>query len=403
MWKNFLTRNLFLLSVISLLTDVASEMLYPVIPLYLASIGYGPALLGTIEGGAETISGLIKVYFGSLSDQSGKRSPFIKIGYGISAFSKPFLAILSTPLSIFFVRVVDRAGKGIRTAPRDAMIIQESSPENRGKAFGFHRGMDSVGATLGPLLSLGLLYFIPEGYRLIFALALIPGIISWIFTFFLKEKIALPQPPEKSLAPVFEQKGLARFKHFWKTSDPLYKKLVIGFFLMALLNSSNMFLILRARELGISEILVLVAYILYNFVFASFSYPIGRWLDKYGSRSFYIGGIFIFSIAYALFGQDFGSPLLLIGLFLLYGIFAAVDENISKTWLSLTIPKDHRATGIGLHLSVNALGFFIGSSLFGFLWAFVGAEIAFVTVSLLALPIAAYFFFLTKQMPRETY
>ncbi|MES3030878.1 MAG: MFS transporter [Patescibacteria group bacterium] len=397
---SFLTANIVLLSVISLFTDVASEMLYPIIPLYLSSLGYSPAVLGTIEGAAETASGLIKVYFGVLSDKLRKRTPFIKIGYGLSALSKPLIGIIASPFTLFGARFADRIGKGIRTAPRDAMIISESSPENRGKAFGFHRGMDSFGATLGPIVSLVMLYFIPENYRLIFIVAVIPGIVSFTLAHFLKERVGKEIPDRilnEDIPTPAQVSGLRHFRTFWKISDPLYKKLVLGFFLMAILNSSNMFLILRAREQGISDAFILIAYILYNLIFASFSYPIGKWLDKYGSRTFYIAGIMIFSLVYALFGQDFGSALALIGLFLLYGLFSAVDENISKTWLSLSIPSQYRATGIGLHLSVNALGFFIGSVSFGFLWTFAGAPIAFGVISLLALPVALYFYLLKKQ------
>ncbi len=403
--KSFLTTNIVLLSVISLFTDVASEMLYPIIPLYFSSLGYSPAVLGTIEGAAETASGLIKVYFGILSDKLGKRKSFIKIGYGLSAISKPLLGIVVHPFILLGARFLDRAGKGIRTAPRDAMIIAESTPENRGRAFGFHRGMDSLGATLGPVVSLVMLYFIPENYRLIFIVAVIPGLISFCLAHFLKERGVqdIPIPLQQPKQLVKEVTGIKHFKSFWKTSDPLYKKLVVGFFLMAILNSSNMFLILRARELGVSDALILVAYILYNLVFASFSYPIGRWLDKHGSRSFYIAGVLIFSVVYVMFGQEFGSSIVLIALFLLYGMFSAIDENISKTWLSLCIPPQYRATGIGLHLSINAIGFFVGSVSFGFLWTYMGAPAAFGTVALLALPIALYFYLLKQQSPVQKF
>jgi MFS family permease len=388
---SFLTKNILLVSWVSLFTDIASEMLYPIIPLYFASLGFSPLTLGTIEGGAETISGLIKVFFGHLSDKLKKRKLFVQLGYGLSAFSKPFIGVFQNAYFIFFIRFLDRGGKGIRTAPRDAILIAESKPENRGKAFGFHRAMDSVGATLGPIVSLGFLFFVPGQYRPIFFYALIPGLVSFILAFFISEKTAAVPVESKP------QHSLTSFKAFFKQSTPQYKKLVLGFFFLSLLNSSNMFLILRARETGISDGAILVAYILYNFVFALFAYPIGNLLDKYGSRDFYIGGIFIFGLTYVLFGQNFDSIFALIGLFMLYGVFSSIEETVSKTWLSHTLLPEQKATGLGLQLTINTLGFFIGSVAMGTSWKYFGSSASFSIVALLAIPIAFYFYFLKQK------
>lgn len=389
--KKFLTRNIVVVSGVSFWTDVASEMLYPIIPLYFASLGFSPLALGTIEGAAETISGLIKVFFGHLSDKLQKRKLFIQIGYGLSAFSKPFIGVFANPLFIFFIRFLDRGGKGIRTAPRDALLISESTPENRGKTFGFHRAIDSAGATVGPIVSLLFLFFMPGEYRMLFFIALIPGILSFAMTFFVHEKPTAIEVPKKT------HHTLHSFKTFFTQSSPLYKKLVLGFFLLSLLNSTNMFLVLRAREVGVSDGSILIAYILYNFVFALFAYPIGRMLDKYGSRGFYIAGIFIFSLTYTLFAKDFLNLYSLIGLFMLYGCFSSIEETVSKTWLSLTLLPDQKATGLGLQLTINTLGFFLGSVAMGLSWKYLGSGVSFSLVALLALPIAFYFYLLKDK------
>jgi MFS family permease len=185
----FLTRNIALLSVVSFFTDVASEMLYPIMPIYLSAIGYGALTVGVIEGFAEAIAGLNKVFFGAISDKLGKRNLFVRIGYGISAFSKPLIGLSSSAAFIFFIRFLDRIGKGIRTAPRDAILTAESKEQYRGRVFGFHRSMDTFGAMLGPIAALIFLYFYPTNYSHLFIYALIPGVLAFAATLYLsKEK-----------------------------------------------------------------------------------------------------------------------------------------------------------------------------------------------------------------------
>ena len=173
-----ITRTIWIISLVSLFTDIASEMLYPIMPVYLRSIGFSIFLIGILEGLAEAIAGLSKGYFGNLSDRKGVRMPFVKWGYFLSAISKPLLAAFIYPLWVFMARSLDRIGKGIRTSARDALLSQETTKENKGRVFGFHRGMDTVGAAIGPIVALIFLYFYPGQYRWLFIIAFLPGIIA---------------------------------------------------------------------------------------------------------------------------------------------------------------------------------------------------------------------------------
>jgi len=183
-----ITRTVLILSIVSLLADVASEMLYPVIPVYLKEIGFTVFWIGVLEGVVNFTAGISKGYFGKLSDEKGLRLPFVKLGYLLSAISKPLIATFTYPLWIFFVRTVDRLGKGVRTAARDALLSQEATAATKARVFGFHRSMDTVGAAIGPVLALLFLFFYPGEYKTLFYLAFIPGIISILFIFLLKEK-----------------------------------------------------------------------------------------------------------------------------------------------------------------------------------------------------------------------
>jgi MFS family permease len=184
----FITRTIFILSLVSLFTDIASEMLYPVMPMYLTSIGFSVVLIGILEGFAEAIAGLSKGYFGYLSDSKGKRKPFIQSGYMLSAVSKPMMAVLTFPVWIFFARTIDRFGKGIRTGAGDAMLSEETTQEYKGRVFGFHRAFDTLGAALGPSLALIFLIFFPGQYKTLFLIAFIPGMFAVVLTIILKDK-----------------------------------------------------------------------------------------------------------------------------------------------------------------------------------------------------------------------
>jgi MFS family permease len=386
----FLTRNIVVLSIVSFFTDIASEMLYPVMPIYLATIGYGAITVGMIEGFAEAIAGLNKVFFGHLSDKLGKRNLFVRLGYGLSAFSKPLIGFSKSASFIFFIRFLDRVGKGIRTSPRDAILTAESKEEFRGRVFGFHRSLDTAGAMLGPIGALIFLYFYPLQYSHLFFYAFIPGILALLATTYLTKEKDVPILKKKSHT-------IGEFKAFWEKSSQTYRTLIGGFLLLALLNSTNAFLLLRAKELGFSDTFIIGSYIFYNLIFMLVSYPLGILSDKIGFKPVYLGGILIFSLVYSVLGNGFDNPWILFGMFGLYGIFGAVDEGMGKAWLTLHIDPKYKATGLGLHLTLNSLGFLFASLITGVFWQLYGAKTVFSIISLLSLLLLPYFMRVSKK------
>lgn len=250
-----ITRTIWILSLVSLFTDVASEMLYPVMPIYLKSIGFSVVLIGVLEGFAEAVAGLSKGYFGKQSDDHGRRLPFVRWGYLLSALSKPMLGFFSFPLWIFSARTLDRIGKGVRTGARDAMLSEESSAATKAQVFGFHRSMDTLGAAIGPLGALLFLYFFPERYKALFFVAAAPGFAAIVLTFLLHDKPSARKAGKS-------RPGFLDFLKYWKVSPPLYRRLVIGLLVFALFNSSDVFLLLSIKERGWSDTAVLGVYLL---------------------------------------------------------------------------------------------------------------------------------------------
>ncbi len=358
-----ITRTILLLSIVSLFTDIASEMLYPVMPMYLTSIGFSVALIGLLEGIAEATAGLSKGYFGHLSDTVGKRKPFIQFGYSISAISKPMMAVITFPLWIFGARTLDRLGKGIRTGARDAMLSAETSPEFKGRVFGFHRAFDTFGATLGPLAALVFLVFYPTQYKVLFLLAFIPGVFAIAMTFLVQEHIK----KQESGALQAEKPKFFAFLWYWKTASHEFQLLVIGFLFFAVMNSSDVLLLLMMRHQGATDQEVIGVYIFYNLVYALMSYPIGALGDKIGLKATFIGGLMLFAAVYCgiIFAKSIFALLLL---FFLYGMYAASTEGISKAWISNIVPKNEVATAIGFYTGMQSICTLLASSLAGWLW-----------------------------------
>jgi MFS family permease len=384
----YITKTVWILSIVSLLTDTASEMLYPIMPIYLKTIGFSIVLIGVLEGVAEATAGLSKGYFGKLSDNSGKRVPFVQIGYAFSAISKPMMAVFIFPLWIFFARTIDRFGKGIRTGARDAILSDEATPETKGKIFGFHRSMDTFGAVLGPALALLYLYFYPEDYKTLFFIAFIPGLFAVLASFYLKDKRILKEKIKVS-TPFFS------FLKYWKVSSPAYRKLVIGLLLFTLFNSSDIFLILKAKQAGIDDTLVIGIYIFYNLVYALFAFPIGILADKVGLKTIFIIGLAFFAAVY--FGMAINTNLyFFFGLFFLYGIYASATEGISKAWISNITDKNDTATAIGTFSGLQSICTMLASSLTGLIWFQFGATAAFLTTATVTLLVMIYFFTIPK-------
>lgn len=377
-----ITRNILILSLVSLFTDVASEMLYPIMPIYLKSIGFSIILIGVLEGFAEAVAGLSKGYFGNLSDNKGKRLPFIQIGYAFSAISKPMMAAFIYPLWIFFARTIDRLGKGIRTGARDALLSDEATPETKGRVFGFHRSMDTLGAVLGPVVALIYLATYPAHYKMLFLIAFVPGILAIGFTFWIKEK-------KKAH---IEQKSKTRFWDFiryWKTSPAIYKRLVIGLLIFTLFNSSDVFLLLKIKEAGYTDTIVIGVYIFYNIIYAIFSYPIGILADRLGMKKIFVSGIMLFAFTYI--GMAYAkSTFIFFLLFFFYGVYAAATEGIAKAWITNVCEKNKTATAIGTYTAFQSIAALIASSLAGVIWYSFGASATFLLSGLIAIAVATY-------------
>ncbi|WP_040473888.1 MFS transporter [Flavobacterium frigoris] len=384
-----ISRSVWILSLISLFTDTASEMLYPIIPIYLKSIGFSIVLIGILEGVAEATAGLSKGYFGKRSDATGKRVPFVQIGYAFSAISKPMMAVFIYPLWIFFARTIDRFGKGIRTGARDAILSDESTPETKGRVFGFHRSMDTLGAVLGPSLALIYLYFYPEDYKTLFYTAFIPGLLAVGTSFFLKEKRKINSTETK--APPFFS-----FLSYWKTSPPMYRKVATGLLAFTLFNNSDVFLLLKAKQSGLSDTAVIGIYIFYNLVYAAFAFPLGILADKIGLKKMLLSGIGVYAIVY--FGMGFNHNIyVFIGLFTLYGIYAAATEGVSKAWISNITDKNDIATAIGTYSAFQSVCTMLASSLAGMIWYQFGANTTFIVTGTASIFILFYFVLMTNE------
>jgi MFS family permease len=382
--KSKIPRQVFILGMVSLFTDIASEMLYPVTPIFLIAIlGSSMAIVGIIEGIAEFISGILKGYFGNISDKVGKRSIFIVIGYSFSALAKPLPGIFQNVPTVFFSRVSDRVGKGIRTAPRDALLGSYSNG-NSGAVFGFHRGMDTLGAAIGPAAALVLLHFFPNNFQLIFLLAFVPSAIAVFFTFLVKDK------PVDS-----KSRSRKNYLEFWKSAPASYKKILLLITIFSLVNSSDVFLILKSKDISDSGTLAILGYIFYNLIYAGTSYPLGGLADKLGKRKIFSLGLIIFSLVYFGFALIPNIEIIWM-LFALYGIYAAATEGVSKAWVSDLIPNEQKGSGIGLLTMLSSFAVMLGSFTAGILWDKFGSSVPFLLSAVVSL-IIAFLIFIQKD------
>lgn len=378
-------KQVIILGFVSLFTDIASEMLYPVTPIFLTAVlGTSMAVVGVIEGIAEITAGLLKGYFGRLSDKIGKRSVFVVIGYGLSAIAKPFPGLFPHVSTVVISRTSDRVGKGIRTAPRDALLASYSENKNTGTIFGFHRAMDTLGAAIGPIGALILLNLFNQNYELVFIAAFVPSVIALGFTLVVKDK---PIP--------VKLRSKNNYKEFWKVSPKNFKILVLLITIFSLVNSSDVFLILKSRDISNSSTLAIIGYIFYNLVYAGASYPLGKLSDKTGKKKIFVTGLFVFSIVYLGFALLPDFYLLWI-LFAFYGIYSASTEGITKAWVSDLIPDELRASAIGLLTMLSSLSIMLGSFLAGILWDQFGSTVPFLISSIVSFIIAIVFLVLKK-------
>jgi MFS family permease len=379
-----ISRTVWVLSFVSLFADMASEMLYPIVPVYLKEIGFSILLIGILEGVAEFTAGFTKGYFGKQSDEKGLRLPYVKSGYFLSALSKPMMAVFTWPLWIFSARTMDRLGKGLRTAARDALLSQQATPQTKARVFSFHRGMDTLGAVAGPLIALVYLYYFPHQYATLFYLAFIPGLVSVGLIFLLKEQ----RQPVSTLG-----KGhFFSYLRYWKIAQPTYKRLVAGLLVFALFNSSDVFLLLKTKAITGSDTTTIAAYIFYNLVYAAAAYPMGILADKMGMRKVFAAGLLVFGVVYFLFAYT-SSTYGIFAAFLLYGIYAAATEGIAKAWISNLAHQENTATALGFYSSAQSIMAFLASSLTGLVWVTAGDQIPFLITGAGSLFLFIYFCF----------
>lgn len=395
-----ITRTVLILSIVSLLADVASEMLYPVMPAYLREIGFTVFWIGVLEGVVSFTAGISKGYFGKMSDERGVRLPFVKLGYLLSTISKPLMATFVFPVWIFFVRTVDRLGKGVRTAARDALLSQESTPETKARVFGFHRSLDTIGAAIGPILALLFLFFYPGEYKTLFYLAFIPGILSILLIFLLKEK--------KQPVSTLTKGNFFSFFKYWKVATPGYRKAVPGLLLFALFNSSDIFLLLITKEtigdntlslLGVTfnaDTITIGAYIFYNLIYAAASYPMGVLADKFSYKKIIITGFVLFAVVYAGFAFHPSIPVIFV-LFAVYGIYAAATEGVIKAWITNFAHTANTATAIGFYTSCESICTLFASIIAGALWTYLGSFYTFIVPAVTSIAVIAYLFFFIKK------
>jgi len=363
--------NVIILGMTSFLTDVSTEMVYPLLPLYLTSarIGASPAIVGLIEGIAESLASLIRVFSGAWSDRLQQRKPIAILGYTLSTIGKVFLYLSNTWHLVLAGRLGDRFGKGIRTAPRDALIADSTPPEKRGHAYGLHRALDSAGASLGVILAYILFISRNDGFSHVFLLSLIPAFLGVSVLFLVREKIA----PRKENA--VKEAWWRNLGTRWRALDRRLKFFLVIIFIFALGNSSNQFLLLRAKSLGSDDATAILLYLVFNLVYTIVSWPAGRLSDKIGRKTLLVLGYFTYGIVYVGFALTTQTSLWL--LFAVYGIYIAFTEGVEKAFVSEIAPQDLRATLIGLHATFTGIGLLPASIFAGFLWDVFGAQAPF--------------------------
>ncbi len=363
-------RNIIFLGLISFFMDISSEMVYPIIPLYLTTaFGATPAIVGIIEGIAESTSSLLKVFSGYVTDRYKQKKPIAFVGYATGLFYKLALLFASSWAGILTARVVDRLGKGIRTAPRDVMVSESADKRALGKSFGIHKALDMAGSAIGILISFILLKSLGNGqanYKMIFTVSIIPTILALIMFAFVNEKK--------------EQRSPQNRERFWNNLSALDGRLklyLLVVFLFTLGNSSNSFLLLRAKSAGFDDTNVILLYFLYNLTVSILSVPFGKLSDKVGRKRVLATGYLLFSGVYLGFAFATRVESFVI-IFLVYGIFTAMTAGVERALIAEISPAELKGTMLGLHSTIAGIALLPASVICGFLWDGFGSSVPFV-------------------------
>ncbi len=387
-----LPRPVWLLGWISLATDAASEAIYPLLPFFLTNVlRAGPVSLGVVEGAAEAANSALKIVAGRLADRSARKRPLVLFGYTVSSLARPLMAVTTSWLQVVAVRVIDRVGKGVRGAPRDAMLATFTSDKTRGKVYGFHRGMDHLGAVVGPAVATAFLFFYPGSYRTLFALTIIPGAIAVALIFFVREdEVRLkPDPTKKEQPESYVGSGFSR-----TSPERLPRKLTAFIGVLALFtlgNSTDAFLLLRLTDVAGSVQFVPLMWSALHVVKAAVSVVGGSWSDRIGRRAVIGIGWIVYAIVYVGFATSNTLPMLL-GWFLLYGCHFGFAEGAEKALIADLAPASRRGFAFGIYYAVQGLGALAASLLFGVIWSMFGAQAAFGLGAALAIASTALLF-----------
>jgi MFS family permease len=365
-------KNVLVLGLVSFFTDISSEMIYPLVPIFLTSVLGAPmGIVGVVEGITEGTASVLRGPSGWFSDRIGRRKPLVFAGYGVSSLGKVLLAAAYVWPMVLLARFVDRVGKAVRTPARDALIAESAEAKHRGRAFGFHRALDTLGATVGPLLGLLILWAVKEEHmRWVFLAAFVPAALGVLLINLVKEKQSRSEgtPVIPSIKrPLFSLAG----------TSATYKRFLLISVVFALGNSSAVFLLLRAKDLGMSTTLVVLVYVFFNAVYALLSMPFGILSDRIGRRAVVMAGFVVFGAAYL--GMGFASSQMHVwALFGVYGIYMAMTEGVARAFVSDLVPRETRATAIGAYTMVIGIVAFLSSLMAGLLWDHVGVAAPFL-------------------------
>jgi MFS family permease len=377
--RNHVPRNVVVLSWVSFFQDAASEMLYPVLPLFLTGVLGAPvAAVGLIEGVAEATASAMKVVSGRLADLR-RRRPMIAAGYALSSVAKPMIGLAQAWPFVLVARFIDRTGKGIRTSPRDAVIANETPPHLRGRAFGLHRAADTAGAVVGPLIGLAMYEMLDHDIRPLFFIAFVPAALSVLLLAFVHEA---PHRAVSGTEPTGTTGPLPR--PFWK---------VVAFLaLFGIVNFSDALLILRAKALGLGFAAVILAYVLYNLTYAGLSYPAGHVSDRVPRRFVFATGLAVFAVAYLGLGIATTAAWVW-PLFALYGGYTALTDGIGKAWIADLLPSDREGSGLGLYQGIAGAGSLVAGIWAGLAWNGTGRLPLVISGSVVAVLSATLFAF----------
>ena len=361
-------RNIIILGLVSCFADISSEMVYPLIPLYLtAAFGATPALVGMIEGIAESVASLLKVFSGYISDRFQHKKAIAFCGYATGVLYKIALLFAGSWAGILSARVIDRFGKGVRTAPRDVMVSESADKNSMGKAFGIHKMLDMAGSAIGILLAFLLMKNIGSGgYQTVFAISLIPIVIALLLFFFIHEKK--------------ENRKVVQREHFWKNISRLDGRLKLYLavtFLFTLGNSSNSFLLLRASDMGFDSSNTILLYFIYNVTASLLAIPCGKLSDQTGRKKLLVGGYLTFSLVYFGFAFCSSRPLMVL-IFVVYGVYTAMTAGVERAFIAEISPASLKGTMLGLHSTLAGIALLPASVIAGLLWDRFGASAPFV-------------------------